>query len=100
MAIGCYIGGGEPSREIRGKIKKTRGGVFRDLCRDRGRGLNYAVALLLKMASGSELPEYSSPAKRRKIDCDVYGVQVRLDLDFQQATTTSESPHGDLEGIY
>lgn len=52
------------------------------------------------MASGSELPEYSSSVKRRKIEGQVYGVSVPSDLDFSETKQTRQSSRTDLEGIY
>ncbi|CAD6226456.1 GSCOCG00005833001-RA-CDS [Cotesia congregata] len=49
------------------------------------------------MASGSELPEYSSSVKRRKIEGQVYGVSVPSDLDFSETKPTRQSPRTDLE---
>ncbi|XP_015589565.1 NAD-dependent protein deacetylase sirtuin-1 [Cephus cinctus] len=49
------------------------------------------------MASRSELPEYSSPAKRRKVDCDEYGTSSGAELDFVDREASRESPDEDLE---
>ncbi|XP_034938806.1 NAD-dependent protein deacetylase sirtuin-1 [Chelonus insularis] len=49
------------------------------------------------MASGSELPEYSSSVKRRKIEGDVYGVSASLDLDFPGRKPQRSSPRGEIE---
>lgn len=52
------------------------------------------------MASGSELPEYSSSAKRRKIDLDVYDISNHLELNFTEDKHPDESSQGDIEGNY
>ncbi|KAG8036403.1 hypothetical protein G9C98_003725 [Cotesia typhae] len=49
------------------------------------------------MASGSELPEYSSSVKRRKIESQVYGVSVPSDFDFSETKQTRQSSRTDLE---
>ncbi|KAK0163946.1 hypothetical protein PV328_002627 [Microctonus aethiopoides] len=49
------------------------------------------------MASGSELPEYSSSAKRRKIDLDVYDISNHLELNFTEDKHPDESSQGDIE---
>lgn len=52
------------------------------------------------MASGSELPEYSSQVKRRKIESDVYGVSVHFNIDYPAVKVNRDSPNIDIEGIY
>lgn len=59
-----------------------------------------SFALLWKMASGSELPEYSSPAKRRKIDGDRYEAPLGSELDFRSDKLLGEHAPEDLEGIF
>ncbi|XP_057336807.1 NAD-dependent protein deacetylase sirtuin-1 [Microplitis mediator] len=49
------------------------------------------------MASGSELPEYSSSVKRRKIEGQVYRVSEPLDLDFSESKPPRQSSSSDLE---
>jgi len=57
------------------------------------------IALLLKMASSSELLDYSSPVKRRKVDSnDQENINVGL-MDVQSNSTSHDSSHDDLEGI-
>lgn len=58
------------------------------------------VALLSKMASSSELLEYSSPVKRRKVDGGGGHGSISAALaDPQPGETPRDSPHDDLEGI-
>lgn len=58
------------------------------------------VALLSKMASSSELLEYSSPVKRRKVDGGGGHGNISAALaDPQPGETPRDSPHDDLEGI-
>ncbi|XP_012276625.1 NAD-dependent protein deacetylase sirtuin-1 isoform X2 [Orussus abietinus] len=49
------------------------------------------------MASRSELPEYSSPAKRRKVDREAYGSSPDAELDYRSSEESRESPREDLE---
>lgn len=51
------------------------------------------------MASGSELPEYSSPAKRRKVDGIGYSGTSSQKPDFQDCETSHDIPNEDPEGI-
>jgi len=58
------------------------------------------VALLSKMASSSELLEYSSPVKRRKVDGGGGRGSISAALaDPQSSETPRDSPNDDLEGI-
>lgn len=58
------------------------------------------VALLSKMASSSELLEYSSPVKRRRVDGDGGHGSISAGLaDPRPGETTRDSPHDDPEGI-
>jgi len=57
------------------------------------------VALLSKMASSSELLEYSSPAKRRKVDGSDHGSIGEALVDPLPGVMAHDSPHDDLEGI-
>jgi len=57
------------------------------------------VALLSKMASSSELLEYSSPAKRRKVDGSDHGSIGDALVDPVPGVMAHDSPHDDLEGI-
>ncbi|XP_076175109.1 sirtuin 1 [Ptiloglossa arizonensis] len=52
------------------------------------------------MASGSELPEYSSPAKRRKVDGNGYIGTSTAKPDFQDCETSHDTPNEDLEETY
>lgn len=61
--------------------------------------IKLCIALLSKMASGSELPEYSSPAKRRKVDGNDYAGTSTVKPDFQHCETSHDTPNEDLEGI-
>lgn len=51
------------------------------------------------MASGAELPEYSSPAKRRKVALEEYGTAASSELDFRDCKETRETSQENLEGI-
>ncbi|XP_011865084.1 PREDICTED: uncharacterized protein LOC105560519 [Vollenhovia emeryi] len=55
------------------------------------------------MASSSELLEYSSPVKRRKVDGggggDGHGSNSASSTDPRPGETSRDSPHDDLEGI-
>ncbi|XP_076672725.1 sirtuin 1 [Andrena cerasifolii] len=52
------------------------------------------------MASGSELPEYSSPAKRRKVEGNGYTGTSTTKPDFQDCETSHDTPNEDLEETY
>ncbi|XP_017798056.1 PREDICTED: NAD-dependent protein deacetylase sirtuin-1-like, partial [Habropoda laboriosa] len=52
------------------------------------------------MASSSELPEYSSPAKRRKVDGIGYNGTSSVKPDFQDCETSHNTPNEDLEETY
>ncbi|XP_006611770.1 NAD-dependent protein deacetylase sirtuin-1 isoform X2 [Apis dorsata] len=52
------------------------------------------------MASGSELPEYSSPAKRRKVDGIGYSGTSSQKPDFQDCETSHDIPNEDPEETY
>ncbi|XP_012163369.1 NAD-dependent protein deacetylase sirtuin-1 isoform X1 [Bombus terrestris] len=52
------------------------------------------------MASGSEVPEYSSPAKRRKVDGIGYNGVSCVKPDFQDCQTSHDTPNEDLEETY
>ncbi|XP_011301759.1 NAD-dependent histone deacetylase Sir2 [Fopius arisanus] len=49
------------------------------------------------MASGSELPEYSSQVKRRKIESKVYGVSVHFNIDFPEVKVNRDTQNIDIE---
>ncbi|XP_015119404.1 NAD-dependent histone deacetylase sirtuin-1 [Diachasma alloeum] len=49
------------------------------------------------MASGSELPQYSSQVKRRKIESEVYGVSVHFDIDFPEVKVNRDTQIIDIE---
>lgn len=51
------------------------------------------------MASSSELLEYSSPAKRRKVEGGDQGNANAALEDSRPDETAHDSPHDDLEGI-
>lgn len=60
----------------------------------------HCSALLSKMASSSELLEYSSPVKRRRIDGGEHEVKAVTTLEEPRlAETPCDSPHDELEGI-
>nr|XP_012135008.1 PREDICTED: NAD-dependent protein deacetylase sirtuin-1 [Megachile rotundata] len=52
------------------------------------------------MASGSELPEYSSPEKRRKVDGIGYVGASSAKPDFQGYETSHTTPNEDIEETY
>ncbi|XP_078036474.1 sirtuin 1 isoform X1 [Augochlora pura] len=52
------------------------------------------------MASGSELPEYSSPAKRRKVDGNDYIGTSTVKPDFRYCETSHDTPNEDFEETY
>lgn len=52
------------------------------------------------MASHSELLEYSSPAKRRKIDSNDRGTSEISELDIVDKKQSYKTIHNDLEGIF
>ncbi|XP_076296180.1 sirtuin 1 isoform X2 [Lasioglossum baleicum] len=49
------------------------------------------------MASGSELPEYSSPAKRRKVDGNDFAGTSTVKPDFRHCETSHDASNEDLE---
>lgn len=51
------------------------------------------------MASSSELLEYSSPAKRRKVDGSDHESIGEALVDPLPSEMAHDSPHDDLEGI-
>ena len=90
---------GKPSEKVEGKrIRGTR--RKRPLLREwLWARIKLCVALLLKMASGSEVPEYSSPAKRRKVDGIGYNSTSCVKPDLQDCRTPHDNPNEELEGI-
>lgn len=52
------------------------------------------------MASSSELPEYLSLVKRRKIERDTYDESESLNIEYSDDKDTQDSHRGDIEGIY
>ncbi|KOX72208.1 NAD-dependent protein deacetylase sirtuin-1 [Melipona quadrifasciata] len=52
------------------------------------------------MASGSEVPEYSSPAKRRKVDGIGYNGTSCVKPDLQDCRTPHDTPNEELEETY
>lgn len=92
-------------RSLRGG-KGGGGKIGNDLSCVSGRHVNYTLhhqdisfALLWKMATSSELSEYSSPSKRRKVDDIGYKASPGLKLDFRSDKQLDEHQSEDLEGI-
>ncbi|XP_066594614.1 NAD-dependent protein deacetylase sirtuin-1 isoform X2 [Prorops nasuta] len=54
-------------------------------------------ALLSKMASSAEQPDYSSPVKRRKINDVDYGANICTESDFSDCKPSRNAPNDDFE---